>query len=404
MIKAWKYCCMALAVLGVVLSIRFTILCWEQPWPHSILTIDGRSYLKGAEGADWTTLFELHDLYHSPGYQVYLRLLFSAVGSVEAMIEASKLVSLAIFFASAALLYRLGRRWFRPEVAQSAVALFLLSESWRYYCNMIQYEVLTGFLILLFLSMLIEVESIGSSKLRLLYNLVAGLVLAFISLIQMRYVALFLVPLIHPVLVKGSKAVLKDFAHSAWIVLISLLVLAAWSVAQTSIQGRTVYLMDGSQFRFHVANNPNAMGYSFPYPQVMEPSGWQFIFTMPRQWLWLLGQRVLYLFGIKRDIWALPPQDFTSNRIGSFSTLDLLGTMVFAAGLWCAEYFHCRGELTREFRAGVLLLACVMLPPLLIFGSKRFIIPVIPLIALFQGYAIVEAALAARLFSTRSHA
>jgi len=31
----------------------------------------------------------------------------------------------------------------------------------------------------------------------------------------------------------------------------------------------------------------------------------------------------------------------------------------------------------------------VTLPPLLIFGSKRFIVPVIPLIALFQGYAIV---------------
>jgi len=34
----------------------------------------------------------------------------------------------------------------------------------------------------------------------------------------------------------------------------------------------------------------------------------------------------------------------------------------------------------------------VMLPPLLIFGSKRFIVPVVPLIALFQSYAIVEAA------------
>ena len=51
-----------------------------------------------------------------------------------------------------------------------------------------------------------------------------------------------------------------------------------------------------------------------------------------------------------------------------------------------------RRELNDELEAGILLLACVMLPALFIFGSKRFIVPVIPLIALFQGYAIVATA------------
>jgi hypothetical protein len=65
--------------------------------------------------------------------------------------------------------------------------------------------------------------------------------------------------------------------------------------------------------------------------------------------------------------------------------------IVFAVGLILAEYRCRRSELSESYRAAILLLACVMLPPLLIFGSKRFIVPVIPLIAIFQSYAIVQA-------------
>jgi hypothetical protein len=95
------------------------------------------------------------------------------------------------------------------------------------------------------------------------------------------------------------------------------------------------------------------------------------------------------LFGIKRDIWALPPEGFGSGPIGSYSFLGAISTIVVAAGLILATSRVRRRELSDELKAGILSLACVTLPPLAIFGSKRFIVPVIPLIALFQGYAIV---------------
>ena len=392
MVKAWRYLCIAFITVGCVLSIRFMMLFWEEPWPHPILTIDGQSYMKGAAGATWATLFKLHDLYHSPGYQIYLRFLFAALGSPKAVTHASKLLSLLMFFASAVLLYRLGRRWFQPAIAQIAVALFLFSESWRYYCNMIQYEVLTGFLMLLFLSMLMSAESSSSPKLSRLYGIGMGFVLAFIALIQMRYVVLLLIPLIYSLIQRKSLSI-HDLRQNGIILLTALVLLAVWSFAQSLDHGRTVFLMEGSEFRFHVANNPNAVGYSFPYPDIVEPSGWQFVLWMPGQWLWLIGQRALYLSGIKRDIWALPPQGFRSGPIGSYSLLDLISVIVFVTGLILAMSRVCRRrDLSDEPTAGILLLACVMLPVLFIFGSKRFIVPVIPLIALFQGYAIVATA------------
>jgi uncharacterized membrane protein YoaK (UPF0700 family) len=73
--------------------------------------------------------------------------------------------------------------------------------------------------------------------------------------------------------------------------------------------------------------------------------------------------------------------------------LDLISVIVFVTGLILAmSRVRRRRELSDEPTAGILLLACVMLPALFIFGSKRFIVPVIPLIALFQGYAIVATA------------
>src|SRR5208282_4102813 len=392
MAKAWRFLCIAFSAAGCMLSIRFTLLFWEQPWPYGFLTIDGRSYMEGSAGATWATLFELHDLYHSPGYQIYLRLLFAALGSPEAVVHASKVLSLLMFFASAVLLYRLGRRWFQPAVAQLAVVLFLFSESWRYYSNMIQYEVLAGFLMLLFLSMLMSAESATSPKRSRLYGIGMGFVLAFISLIQVRYVAVLLVPLIYSFLIRSRSLSIEDLRQTGIIVLTSLVLLAAWSFAQSLNQGRAVFLMEGSEFRFHVANNPNAQGYSFPYPDIIEPSGWQFVLQMPGQWLWLIGQRALYLFGIKRDIWAIPPEGFRSGPIGSYSLLDLISAIVLATGLILAMIRVHRSELSNEPEAGVLLLACVMLPALFIFGSKRFIVPVIPLIVLFQGFAIIAAA------------
>ena len=205
MAKVWRYLCLALSIAGLARAVRLSILSWGQPWPDPILTIDGKSYLKGAAGATWASLLEVHDLYHSPGYQIYLRAIFAAFGSISALIDASRILSLLMFFGSAVLLYRLGRRWFQPSVAQPAVAIFLCSESWAYYCNMIQYEVLTGFLLLMVISLLTSGQPSESRAFWRLKSIAIGILLAFLTLIQVRYVALLVIPLIYPDLVPGTK-------------------------------------------------------------------------------------------------------------------------------------------------------------------------------------------------------
>ena len=105
------------------------------------------------------------------------------------------------------------------------------------------------------------------------------------------------------------------------------------------------------------------------------------------------NKRALYLFGIKRDIWALPPEGFSSDSIGSYSLMDLISVIVFATGLVLAMSGVRRRKLSYELKAGILMLACVILPALSIFGSKRSVVPVIPLIALFQASAIIVSAL-----------
>lgn len=389
MAKIWRYLCLATAAVGCLLAFRLTAFFWDSPWPDPILTIDGKSYLSAANGATLGSLFDLRDFYHSPGYQIFLRLLFAIFGSSDAMIHAAKILALLMFFASALMLYRIGRRWFGAAVAEVAIALFLLSESWTYYCNMIQYEVLAGFLMLLFLTMVTAGEFTSRTKTSWRQGIGMGMVLAFLTLIQLRYAVLVLVPLIYAAIPHRRQEPKLEFRDFAIILGTLILVLVGWSAAQSLSHGRTILVADGSKFRIHVSNNPNARGYSFPYPEVVEPSGWQFIPSMPGQWLWLVGQRALYLFGIKRDIWALPPQGFGSGPIGSYSPLDVISMMLAAAGLSMVFIRILRGELTSEPMAAILMLAGVMFPPLLIFGSKRFMVPVIPLIALFQGYAMV---------------
>ena len=127
-----------------------------------MLAIDGPSFIKNARGAVPGTILSFSDLYHSPGYTIYLRLIVSLSGSIERAIAVSKILSLLMYFATGAMLAALSRKWFGSTVACVACAIFALSSSWRAYSNMIQYEVLAGFLALLFVTLLLSRKSIGA--------------------------------------------------------------------------------------------------------------------------------------------------------------------------------------------------------------------------------------------------
>lgn len=80
---------------------------------------------------------------------------------------------------------------------------------------MIQYEAMTGFLILLILSILTSGLSCRLPMFRYVGGMAMGFLLAFISIIQVRYTGLLLIPLAYPALVGGTKLQDRGLRQSA---------------------------------------------------------------------------------------------------------------------------------------------------------------------------------------------
>jgi hypothetical protein len=183
---------------------------------------------------------------------------------------------------------------------------------------------------------------------------------------------------------------------------VSLLV-GPWSVYQSIRHGESLLVSHGSAFRFDVGNNPNATGASFPYPEIQEPAGLEFIAKHPARWLWLVKERFLYLWGFREginevflakgklaalnDSFIRPVLSWLDRVIGAAYLL------LFVAGAVAAGRQAHRGTLPRDsiwLLYGLLL--AVIVPPLITISSARFTIPMLPIVFLFQAYATVEIA------------
>lgn len=361
----------ALAIFSYLFyrAIALLLLCWDKPWPVPALAIDGPFYLEGAQRIVWgESPFAMADIYHSPGYQWLLATLLKLTGTLERTYHLSKLLSLSLFFLSLTLTFRLGRRFFSVEVARLASFFLACSLSWLYYSMMIQYEVLVGFLLLWWLLAALEARPLRS-----------GLLLAAIILIHAKFLALLLVPF--GLLIqawRNKKSIRVPIAS----LLITLVPLLAWSISQSLRTGEVVWILIRREFLFRLGNNPNALGTSYPYPEIVEPSGLAFVLAEPLHFLWLLGQRFLYLFGLKPDVWAIPPAELGRHGLEPLQALALL--LLFAAGL----FFSLRERVERW--PLYVVLTAILLPSLLVFANHRMLVPLVPLLAIFQAHGLLR--------------
>ena len=380
--KKGKKIFFSFSVAAFFYALYFTVLNWDSPWPQQFLTVDGNSYLKNALGATWTTLFQLEDTYHSPGYSLYLRILFCMFGTIIRVVHVSKILSLFMFAASAILVYRLAHRWFQETTALLALALFSICESWIYYCNMIQYEVLTGFILLVFLSVLAWDEETKLQKKSYLRSIFAGLLLATLVILQVRYIILIPLPFLHSFITR------KKIRFAALSLLTAFIPIFTLSILESIQHQQIIFLMTGTALRFKIAYNAGALGYSFPYPPILEPTGIAFILQMPKRFLWLFEQRFLYATGIKQDMWMITLNPL--NSIGGISYYNIIGLILFFLGLGYLLF----GIQKKIVPQGALLLvfttAAFFLPSLLFFGSERFLVPIMPLITVVQAYAMAK--------------
>ncbi|NNE08963.1 MAG: hypothetical protein HKN20_10430 [Gemmatimonadetes bacterium] len=396
-----------LILAGLLLTLRLTIVTRDEPWFISVLKIDGPSYIKGMESiAESGDFLNLEDIYHSPGYQMYLGAIDRLYPFERGLFFGLKLLNGLLFLGTIAITVYLGERHVRRNAGWIAGAILALSLDWQVYANLLQGEVLQGFCFALFAWILMReaarVRADGeTARVRRKFALpAASLLAAFLTLLQVRYFPL--VPLSTAALLLipaagGNGSAASRMRAAAWFLGPCLVILGAWSWHQSGREGRALFVSKGSEFRIRVAYNPNATGASYPYPEVVEPTGLRFVLSHPGKVAWLVRERLLYLGNWKRDIWDLgnPVTMHAKQKIVPTALeipVHVVGTLLFVAGVWLRiRNCHAHGHGSAAIWLYVWILA-VVAGPVLVFASSRFLIAALPVMALFQAHALLALA------------
>jgi hypothetical protein len=370
-------------------TLAFLVWTGSRPWFLPRLQIDGGSYLRGMISARSAGPLALGDLYHSPGYQIYLAVLDRFAGNDVGAIIAAKALSFMMLVACTFMTWRLGRARFSAGAAAAAPVLLAFSPAFAAYVCLLQYEVPLAFLLTAHLVLLRRAEREER------FFAPAGVAAAAAAMVQVAYLPLAAFGALAAAANRGGGPRRRRvLAYLAPVVLI----VGGWSAYQSARLGRFVLVTTGTDARFALGNNPRAVGVAFPYPSVIEPVGFAFIRDRPGRFLWLVGQRFLYLTDLKRDIWSIPIP-FAGSAWGA--AVPAVWLALFAAG--------CALILRRDLRTGRWTsrlpiygtILCGFVPPLAVFGSSRFLLPLIPVIALFHGYALDGVVRALRRFHGR---
>ena len=376
---------------GLLSALKFSMLTGNVPWFSSHLQIDGESYLQGMLSiARERDFLNLRDIYHSPGYQIYLGFLYKLAPDPERIFLIVKLLAWLMYALSVAMVYRLGAVCLGWRVGLMAAVFLALSAKFHAYGNLLQYETLLGFLILSHVFLLSRWHAHAAWK-GLLIPVSAGLLVAAIVLVQLRY--LLLVPagcLCFYLRARAAQpwAGRRALVPVAAYVLAFLLIAGFWSFHHSIRGGEFVFVSKGSAFRFQAGNNPNAQGYAWPYPVIVEPSGLNFIRQRPGQFLRLVALRGMYFMDIKKDVWSIPiPLSgfFGGNRAAWFERIFCLASLLaLLGGILAKGVFESCGTPPCARLCLLLTLAAGVAGPLLIFSSSRFSVPLLPVIFLFQ--------------------
>ena len=401
-IKYFYLLAVIIIFIGLFNSLRFVISTGNQPWFDDRFCIDGNSYKKGMLSIVANNDFlNLKDIYHSPGYQIYLALLYKIFPDDAKIFKIIKIISWVMTLASTALIFYFGEIYFGKLIGAIAAILFSLPYKYHVFINLLQYEVILGFLLLAYLYLHLRSMSCQLRYARFILVLLSGILASIISLIQAKF--LYIVPLgFFYIYVRDSlyvKSKNLDFKNTLFALFLFtlpfLLLFATWSVYHSLVKHEIVIGTTHSLWRFKIGNNPNAMGYAFPYPELTEPSGIRFIISYPFKFLWLIKERFLYLWDFKKDIWYIEnPLVSYLNVLLRKSVADLpfyfICFFVFFIGLLKKAIRDFKYNLIKVTSCFYFIVLPVLIGHLFVISSSRFLIPVLPFIFLFQAYFIVN--------------
>lgn len=348
----------------------------DLPWPIRRLEIDGGSYIKGVEqiinSPHW---YLINDLYHSPGFQLYLYPFFKLFLSPIIFYKISNMV-LVVF--TLLLTFKIANRMISSTFALLAVLIVASSAQVQGYTSTLQPEILLMFLFTLITYFILK------NTMKFMEQFAIGITAFLLVLIQVRFFSIILIVLFS----NFRKRISKKIS-----LIVFILLSISWCGVQSYYKQKFIFFSEGSHFRFLMAYNPNATGASFPYPSIAQPSGWNFIINQPIDTFGLFIKRYCYLWNLEKDIWDL------GNPILYKLTGEMIGTSldIFLHTLYFISFHICLALLffTKKFKQrSVYLLACLILinfiGPLLIFSSSRFFIPTLPLVCILIFVALQE--------------
>jgi hypothetical protein len=382
---------------GCLWTLRFTLSTGNSPWFDEILAIDGHSHIKGMKSlVERDAIIDVEDLYHSPGYQIYLSWLRRIFASYDGFFLFAKLISWAMYVGITLLVIWIGAALVNVDVGLLAGTLLACSAKYNVYVNLLQGEVLQGFLFTLLAALFILISRLKKEIFRMSALLSASFIVAALVLLQVRFLPILLfLPLAILAIERNSRGRLK---MSAALIAPALVILVLWSAHNSYRLGKSVVVSEGSEFRLRVAYNPNATGAAYPYPHVVEPAGLRFIRAQPGKTATLFLRRFQYLWDLKRDIWYLgnPILSQIHNRINPTECdiwIYTTSLLLFSFGLAITIYDVHKQKSFAIWGMPYAILAANLIGPMLVFASSRFLVPAVPMIAIFESVAIT------RLFS-----
>jgi hypothetical protein len=389
--RHFRWVSILLMVLGCLQTFALSLATADEPWINLVLSIDGKSYIRGMRSMiEQGAILDVDNLYHSPGFQIYLAFLWRLWPWSNGFFFFVKLVSLALYIASIAMVVQLGSRLVDTRVGLLAGILLSLSPKLQVYVNLLQGEVLQAFLFTL-LAWLSARAAAGPRQKTLILALVMSVIMTALILLQVRFLPILLfLPWLFPACPDTRRRQVAAALVTPAVVLLTL-----WSGYHSLKRNELVMVGTGTAFRIKTAYNPNATGAAYPYPKPAEPTGLDFIASHPHRVLWLVGQRFQYLWDLKPDEWYLGNPVLCKARSEIVPTsydglLYGLALGVFLLGLAASWLQVSRAGTLGLWGVVYAILLSILLGPLLVFASSRFLIPAIPMLAILQALALVR--------------
>ena len=312
---------------------------------------------------------------------------------------AGKLISWTGLAITVLLAAWLANRVYGSTAAWMAALLCAASAGLRAYVGTLQYEVVTGTLLLA--SIVLAVRSVDTASLwqQRWRVVLAGFSGALLILARETFViAVVLLAAWIALRAWRETSGRRALGRMALYLTMAVSLPLVWTVVQSAREGRFVPVTDKGPIVIALGNHPTANGtYNEPLVGMAEPAGFAFMRQYPRRTAVLFARKALYFWGILRDGWTAPqPVNVWIWRATTGAVpLQAIGAVVrggwllFALGI--SIWLLGRTRLVNWWVLPAIVIA-VWAVHVISLSSYRFAVPVLPL-----SYVIVSGPVAAGL-------